>query len=85
MWVNQNKLFDIPRAIHLGDTMNQLFFHITTSNYKDDEVGFYVSNIKVATGVADTRHKLIEEGKFSTTGILFDLKVLLLNKSHPEL
>jgi outer membrane protein OmpA-like peptidoglycan-associated protein len=43
-----------------------------SSNYKDDEVGFYVSNIKVATGVADTRHKLIEEGKFSTTGILFD-------------
>jgi outer membrane protein OmpA-like peptidoglycan-associated protein len=72
MWVNQNKLFDIPRAIHLGDTMNQLFFHMESSNYKDDEVGFYVSNIKVATGVADTRHKLIEEGKFSTTGILFD-------------
>jgi outer membrane protein OmpA-like peptidoglycan-associated protein len=31
-----------------------------------------VSNIKIATGVPDTRHKLVEEGKFSTTGILFE-------------
>jgi outer membrane protein OmpA-like peptidoglycan-associated protein len=35
-------------------------------------LAFYISNIKVATGKPDTRHKLIEEGKFSTTGILFD-------------
>ncbi len=27
----------------------------------------------MATGLPDTRHKLIEEGKFSTTGILFDV------------
>ena len=35
---------------------------------------FYVSNLKVATGKPDTRHKLVEEGKFSTTGILFDFQ-----------
>ena len=33
----------------------------------------YISNIKVATGKADTRHQLIDEGKFSTTAILFDV------------
>ncbi|HRO71444.1 MAG TPA: OmpA family protein, partial [Chitinophagaceae bacterium] len=27
-----------------------------------------------ATGKPDTRHKLMEEGKFSTTGILFDFQ-----------
>jgi outer membrane protein OmpA-like peptidoglycan-associated protein len=55
------------------DTMNQMYFYLESSNYEEDEIGLFVSNIKVATGLPDTRHKLIEEGKFSTTGILFDV------------
>ncbi|MGN6417888.1 MAG: OmpA family protein, partial [Pseudobacter sp.] len=39
----------------------------------ESNFGIYISNIKVATGLPDSRHKLLEEGKFSTTGILFDL------------
>jgi OOP family OmpA-OmpF porin len=35
--------------------------------------GMYVSNVKIATGLPDMRHKLVEIGKFSTTGILFDI------------
>lgn len=74
MWINETKVFDIPRAINIGDTLNQVFFSLEGSNYKDEEIGLYLTNVKVATGVADTRHKLIEEGKFSTTGILFDFQ-----------
>lgn len=74
LWQNEVKLFDVPRAIGTGDIYNQLSFNMEGSNYKDDEVGYYLSNIKVATGVPDTRHKLLEEGKFSTTGILFDFQ-----------
>lgn len=33
----------------------------------------YISNIKLAKGLPDTRHKLMVEGKFSTTAILFDI------------
>jgi len=73
MWINERKVFDIPRAMNVGDTMNQLFFYLESSNYQEDEIGLFVSNIKVATGLPDTRHKLIDEGKFSTTGILFDV------------
>ncbi|HEY0040041.1 MAG TPA: OmpA family protein [Flavisolibacter sp.] len=73
MWINDKKVFDIPRAMIVGDTMNQLYFYLENSNYQEDEIGLFISNIKVATGVPDTRHKLIEEGKFSTTGILFDV------------
>lgn len=80
LWINENKVFDIPRAVNVGDTMNQLFFKMDGSNYKDEEVGYYVSNIKVATGVPDTRHKLIEEGKFSTTGILFDFQSAVIKQ-----
>ena len=74
LWINEAKVFDIPKAVNIGDTMNQLFFHLENSNYKEDEVGLYLQNIKVATGLPDTRHKLIDEGKFSTTGILFDFQ-----------
>ncbi|WP_165958041.1 OmpA family protein [Segetibacter sp. 3557_3] len=74
LWVNDTKVFDIPRAVNIGDTMNQLVFKMEGSNYKDEEVGLFLKNIKLATGVPDTRHKLIEEGKFSTTGILFDFQ-----------
>jgi len=73
LWIEERKVFDIPRAMNVGDTMNQLFFMLEGSNYKEDEVGLFISNIKIATGLPDTRHKLIDEGKFSTTGILFDV------------
>jgi OOP family OmpA-OmpF porin len=74
IWVNGEKKYDLPKALATNYVFNQLFFKLSTSSYKDEELGFYVSNVKVATGKPDTRHKLIEEGKFSTTGILFDFQ-----------
>ncbi len=73
MWINETKVFDVPRAIDTAYKMNQLFFKVGATNYKEEQYGIYITNIKAATGLPDTRHKLIEEGKFSTTGILFDL------------
>lgn len=74
VWVDGEKKYDLPKALSTKYIFNQIFFNLGTSSYKDDELGFYVSNIKVATGKPDTRHKLVEEGKFSTTGILFDFQ-----------
>ncbi|RXK60591.1 OmpA family protein [Lacibacter luteus] len=73
MWINETKAFDVPKAVPLEQKMNQLFFKISHTNYAEDDYGLFVSNLKIATGLPDTRHKLIEEGKFSTTGILFDV------------
>lgn len=73
LWMDEKKVFDIPRAVNVADTMNQLYFFLEGSNYKEDEVGLFLTNIKIATGLPDTRHKLLDEGKFSTTGILFDV------------
>lgn len=72
VWINGEKKYDLPMALPTTYIFNQLFFKIHSSSYKDDQLGFYINNIKVATGKADTRKKLLEEGKFSTTGILFD-------------
>lgn len=72
-WINSEKVFDIPKALATQYIFNQLFFKIHNSGYKENEIGFYLSNLKVATGIPDTRHKLMEEGTFSTTGILFNV------------
>lgn len=71
-WINEAKLFDIPKGVPTIDTMNQIRFEVSHTNYSEETYGVYISNIKVSTGVPDSRHKLIEEGKFSTNGILFD-------------
>ena len=73
MWINETKAFDIPKAVPLNQTMNQLLFQVGNTNYKDNQYAMFLGNIKAATGKADTRHKLEEEGKFSTTAILFDV------------
>ena len=73
MWINEEKLFDAPKATPPGYAMNQLKFDVGFTNYAEEQYGVFISNIKVATGKPDARHKLVEEGKFSTTGILFDV------------
>jgi OmpA-OmpF porin, OOP family len=73
MWINEEKLFDVPKATPPGYLMNQLKFDVGFTNYSEEQYGVFISNIKVATGKPDARHKLVEEGKFSTTGILFDV------------
>jgi outer membrane protein OmpA-like peptidoglycan-associated protein len=78
LWVNEYKLFDVPMAIADGAQMNQIFFRVFESSYSNDQVGVYVSNIKVAKGSPDTRSKLLTEGRFSTTGILFDVNAAVV-------
>jgi outer membrane protein OmpA-like peptidoglycan-associated protein len=73
MWINETKIFDVPKGVDTANKMNQLFFKVGQTNYNENQYGIYISNIKTATGLPDTRHKLIDEGKFSTTGILFDI------------
>ena len=73
IWINGDKLFDIPKAVPVTYAMDQLFFEVGATNYAEEQYGMYLGNIKIAEGLPDTRHKLIDEGKFSTTAILFDV------------
>ena len=73
-WINEEKVADIPRAINTTSPLNQLFFGTDlTGGYTDADFSYLLSNIKVAAGKPDTRSKLVTEGKFSTSGILFDV------------
>ncbi len=73
IWMNDEKLYDLPKAIIAGTLLNQLYFRVKMNTGNDAEIGYAVTNIKIAKGLPDTRHKLVEEGKFSTTGILFEV------------
>jgi OmpA-OmpF porin, OOP family len=69
VYVNGEKVWDVPRAFENGSNYNAVTFTIPR-NLKDEY--YLVSNIRMAVGTPDTRSKLITEGKFVTHGILFD-------------
>jgi outer membrane protein OmpA-like peptidoglycan-associated protein len=71
VWIDENKIFDLPQVVTSTKKMARLRFAMGSTSFDENEVGYYVSNIRIANGAADTRHKLINEGKFSTSGILF--------------
>lgn len=78
VYVDEAKVFDLPRIFPADVKLNAMRFHAELS---EDRNQFFVSNIRLAVGAPDTRSKLITEGKFSTTGILFDVNS---DKIRPE-
>jgi len=71
VYLDQNKILDLPKAFAAGEIYNTMMFQ-TWSEFNNEDK-YLVGNIKLAAGAPDTRNKLITEGKFSTTGILFDV------------
>lgn len=72
IWLDQEKIFDLPQAAPLNGNLNQLKLDMSSSNYKNDQLGYYVSNFRFAEGAADNRSKLLTSGKLETNGILFE-------------
>ena len=70
VYVDEQKVFDMPRIFATDLKLNELRFFGFITN-EDEEV--FISNLRVAVGAPDTRNKLITEGKFVTTGITFDV------------
>lgn len=70
-YINGEKVFDIPKAFATGGKYNTITFAMQGSNNEADY--YLLSNLRMAIGAADTRNKLITEGKFVTRGILFDV------------
>jgi outer membrane protein OmpA-like peptidoglycan-associated protein len=70
LWVNENKVVDIPRLVPATNRPDRLKFELI--NFKDGKERLFIRNLKVAEGGQDLRRQLIEEGAVSTTGILFE-------------
>ena len=72
VYLNGEKIWDLPKGFKgAADQYNSVTFS-PYSLHRDDDY-FLLSNIRLAAGAPDTRNKLITEGKFVTTGILFDV------------
>jgi OmpA-OmpF porin, OOP family len=70
VYLNEEKVLDIPRAFQPGVNYNTVVFNNT--GYGNTEDRYLLGNIRLAVGAPDTRSKLITEGKLVTRGILFD-------------
>jgi OmpA-OmpF porin, OOP family len=75
VYANETKVLDIPRAFDAKLKYNTVKFGTARMNFAtaDNKDELMVANVRYAVGAPDTRSKLITEGKFSTTGILFDV------------
>lgn len=72
VYLNEEKVFDLPRAFLADKTYSTLFFQLW-SDMNNDNDRYLINNVKLAVGAPDTRNKLLTEGKFVTRGILFDV------------
>lgn len=79
VYANSEKIWDLPRAFDATSKFNAVTFAMQDGYNADDYM--LLGNIRLASGAPDTRNKLITEGKFVTTGILFDVNS---DKIKPE-
>jgi outer membrane protein OmpA-like peptidoglycan-associated protein len=70
IYVNQEKVWDVPKAIAANAKLNAIFFSVL---FADPTIQFYVGNLRLAVGAPDTRKKMLEQNKWVTHGILFDV------------
>jgi outer membrane protein OmpA-like peptidoglycan-associated protein len=70
VYVNEEKIWDVPKAFDPAIKYNFIGFRTDGLDYESQ---YYLSNIRLAVGAPDTRHKFLELGKYSTTGIKFDV------------
>lgn len=66
MWLNENKVVDVPRLVPDNITSFKLY----PWGLGDGQL--FITNLKIAEGGQDLRSKLLNDGKYSTTGILFN-------------
>lgn len=75
IYINETKVFDVPRGMPEGYKYNILRFEL------GGETSPFITNFRVAAGLPDMRNKLITEGKLVTYGIYFDVNS---DKIKPE-
>jgi OmpA-OmpF porin, OOP family len=69
IYLNEEKTWDIPKAILPEAKLNSLVFAIQNIG----QWHYLISNLRLAVGAPDTRKKILEQNKWVTHGILFDV------------
>lgn len=71
LWINENKWVDVPTFMPPGAAHLKLHLRGFDTDYKRMKV--LIGNVKIAAGGVNLRNKLISEGRWITTGILFNV------------
>jgi OOP family OmpA-OmpF porin len=70
VYFNQEKVWDLPKALSQTALYNSLVYWLQGGT---NEGNFYLSNLRLAVGAPDIRKKILEQNKWVTHGILFDV------------
>lgn len=70
IYVNETKVWDLPRAFLSNVKYNAVIFDKGSA---EEGNNYYLGNLRLAVGAPDTRNKLLTEGRFTTTGIYFNV------------
>jgi outer membrane protein OmpA-like peptidoglycan-associated protein len=77
IYLNEEKTWDVPKAIDPQAKLNSFILVIELKG----NWNYYMSNLRLAVGAPDTRKKILEQNKWVTHGILFDVNS---DKIKPE-
>ena len=69
IYFDEEKAWDVPKAFLPEAKLNSVYFIMQLS----DNWHFFIGNIRLAVGAPDTRKKILEQNKWVTHGILFDV------------
>ncbi len=69
IYLNETKTWDVPKAIDLEAKLNSFILVIEAKG----NWNYYMNNLRLAVGAPDTRKKILEQNKWVTHGILFDV------------
>ncbi|MBC9794744.1 OmpA family protein [Sinomicrobium weinanense] len=70
LYMDQEKIFDLPRAFEPESLRNSFYFQ-ATALIPAPEDGFYITGLRIAEAGKDIRSTLYKDGKWSTSGIQF--------------
>lgn len=70
VYFNQEKVWDLPKVLSQTALYNSVVYWLQGAT---DDGNYYLSNLRLAVGIPDTRNKILTQNKWVTHGILFDV------------
>ena len=70
VYFNQEKVWDLPKVMSQTAVYNSIVYWLQGAT---EDGNFYLSNLRLAVGIPDTRNKILTQNKWVTHGILFDV------------
>jgi len=70
VYFNEEKAWDLPKAMSKDAKYNSVVYWLQGPG---QNASYFMSNLRLAVGAPDTRKKILEQNKWVTHGILFDV------------